>query len=79
MLAGDLLVRLLPHSTGSGDYLATKGVVVALEALCFACSVALWMFGVWFLGTAVIVVFRAGRSLPFGVFWWGLIFPTVSI
>ncbi|KAG8906704.1 Plasma membrane sulfite pump involved in sulfite metabolism [Tulasnella sp. 403] len=75
LLVGDLLVKLLPHTTSPANYLASEGVATALNAICFASAVTLWVFGLWFLIPAAIVL-GMSKNLKFGVPWWGLIFPT---
>ncbi|KAG8990810.1 Plasma membrane sulfite pump involved in sulfite metabolism [Tulasnella sp. JGI-2019a] len=75
ILVGNLLVDLLPHATSQSDYLATPGISDALSAVLFLFSVTLWVFGIWFLIPAVLLLMRS-RGIPFGVHWWGLIFPS---
>lgn len=76
ILVGNLLVDLMPHATSPGDYLATQGVADAIGAILFVFSAMLWVFGIWFLVPAILRLVQA-RRIPFGVPWWGLIFPLV--
>ncbi|KAG9027727.1 hypothetical protein FRB95_007424 [Tulasnella sp. JGI-2019a] len=75
LLAGNILVDLLPSATSQDDYLASPGVAESLGVFMFSFSVITWIFGIWFLVPAVIRLI-ASRNIPFGLSSWSLIFPT---
>ncbi|KAG8946935.1 Plasma membrane sulfite pump involved in sulfite metabolism [Tulasnella sp. 424] len=75
LLVGDLYRKLLPQSTSPDSILAVPGFGAALQAITFVFAFMLWVIGIWFLVPATIVLSTSGRP-PFGLPYWGLIFPT---
>ena len=78
LLMGQAWKRVFPTPETSKSVLATPGFAVALQAICFAAAVALWVLGIWFIIPSLLVLRRAGR-IPFAMPWWGMVFPTVSM
>lgn len=77
LLVGDLLKKLLPQSTSPDSILAEPGIGMVLQAITFVIAFMLWVIGIWFLIPATIALSTSGRP-PFGLPYWGLIFPSVS-
>ncbi|KAG9002512.1 Plasma membrane sulfite pump involved in sulfite metabolism, partial [Tulasnella sp. 427] len=75
LLVGDLFRKLLPQSTSPDSILAEPGFGVALQAITFVFAFMLWVIGIWFLIPATIAL-STFRGPPFGLPYWGLIFPT---
>lgn len=77
LLVGDLYRRLLPQSTSPDSILAEPGFGIALQAINFVFAFMLWVIGIWFLIPATVAL-STSRGPPFGLPYWGLIFPSVS-
>ncbi|KIO30670.1 hypothetical protein M407DRAFT_20203 [Tulasnella calospora MUT 4182] len=75
LLVGDLFRKLLPQSTSPDSILAEPGFGMALQAITFVFAFMLWVIGIWFLVPATVAL-STSRGPPFGLPYWGLIFPS---
>ncbi|KAG8957079.1 Plasma membrane sulfite pump involved in sulfite metabolism, partial [Tulasnella sp. 408] len=75
LLVGDLYRKLLPQSTSADSILAEPGFGIALQAITFVFAFMLWVIGIWFLIPATVAL-STSRGPPFGLPYWGLIFPS---
>ncbi|KAG8975472.1 Plasma membrane sulfite pump involved in sulfite metabolism [Tulasnella sp. 425] len=75
LLIGDLFKKLLPQSTSPDSILGEPGIGMVLQAITFVFAFMLWVIGIWFLIPATVALSTSGRP-PFGLPYWGLIFPT---
>ncbi|KDQ07098.1 hypothetical protein BOTBODRAFT_60204 [Botryobasidium botryosum FD-172 SS1] len=77
LLLGDNLSRLLPITGYTSLILSSPMSGTMFQLVLFSVAFGLWSFGIWWLlGSAIALADAAAHfTIPFGMPWWGLIFP----
>jgi len=77
LLLGNSLKQHLPITSHTPSILSSPLSGPVFELISFAVAFGLWSFGIWWLlGSALALADAAAHfTIPFGMPWWGLIFP----